>query len=307
VSTTNAPSIHPELRTLSKVLPRGLGPRSVRVVRAIERIVPASSRHGVEVVDLGGAAVRVHRPRVAVPGPLPALLWIHGGGYVIGTAAQEDAFCRRFADELGAVVAAVEYRVAPEHPFPTPLEDCHDALVWLAGTDEVDPARVAIGGASAGGGLAAALAQLALDRGQVDPVFQLLTYPMLDDRTARRDDLDERGFRLWNNASNDFGWRSYLGATPGSDEVPDGAVPARRDDLVGLAPAWIGVGTQDLFHDEDLAYAERLRAAGVPCQVEVVEGAFHAFDYLAPTSSISRRFRDSQLDSLAGAFRSVHR
>jgi acetyl esterase/lipase len=312
------PTIHPELRTLARVLPRGLGPRSYRAVRTVEslqaraqpalgRLVPAGRRRDIEVVDLGGASVRVHRPRRAVPGPGPALLWIHGGGYVIGTAAQEDAFCARFADELGAVVAAVEYRRAPEHPFPTPLEDCHDALVWLAGLDQVDEQRVAIGGASAGGGLAAGLALMARDRGQVRPVLQLLTYPMLDDRTALRRDLDERGYRLWNNASNDFGWRSYLGVPPGSDGVSDHAVPARCDDLSGVAPAWLGVGTLDLFMDEDLAYAARLRAAGVPCRVEVVEGAFHAFDYLAPMSTISRDFRDSQLDALASAFRPAAR
>jgi acetyl esterase/lipase len=310
VTDVPAPTIHPELRTLAKVLPRGLSTRTVRVVRRLEGLQARaeqrsrrSGKHqGPEVIDLGGAGLRVHRPRLAVPGPLPALLWIHGGGYVIGTAAQEDAFCRRFANELGAVVAAVEYRLAPEHPYPTPLEDCHDALEWLAAQSDVDPMRIAIGGASAGGGLAAALALLARDRGRVRPVFQLLTYPMLDDRTVRRSDVDERGFRLWNNRSNAMGWQSYLGAEPGSDAVPADAVPARREDLEGLAPAWIGVGTQDLFLDEDVAYAQRLRDAGVPCTLDVVDGAFHAFDYLAPGSEPSRRFRDAQLDALADAF-----
>lgn len=313
VTEQPAPTVHPELARLARVLPRGLSPRSVRVVRGVEavqarvaptlqHVAPGRRRSTVEVVELGGAGVRVHRSRRAVPGPRPALVWIHGGGYVIGTAAQEDDFCARFANELGAVVASVEYRRAPEHPYPTPLEDCHDALVWVAGQPDVDPDRVAIGGASAGGGLAAALAFLARDRGEVHPVFQLLTYPMLDDRTVTRTDVDERGFRLWNNRSNDLGWRSYLGAAPGSSAVPDDAVPARRSDLEGLAPAWIGVGTLDLFHDEDVAHAHRLRDAGVPCALDVVPGAFHAFDYLAPRSSVSRAFRDAQLDALAGAF-----
>ena len=126
-------------------------------------------------------------------------------------------------------------------------------------------------------------------------------------RTGDIGPMDERGYRLWNNVSNDYGWRSYLGVPPGSDGVSGHASPARCEDLTGLPPAWVGVGTLDLFLDEDLAYAGRLRSAGVPCRVEVVEGAFHAFDYLAPSSSISRRFRDSQLESLAAAFRSVHR
>ncbi len=317
VRHTSAPSFHPELRTIAKVLPRGLGPRALRAVRAVEgmqrsvqplatRLVPRNRRHeaAVEVVDLDGCSVRRHRPGdgATAAGPLPALLWIHGGGYVIGSAAQDDALCRHLADELGAVVAAVDYRRAPEHPFPAPLEDCHDALVWLAGQDGVDPQRVAIGGASAGGGLAAGLALLAHERQQVTPILQLLIYPMLDDRTVLRSDIDEGGFRLWNNRSNDLGWRSYLAATPGSDGISNVASPARAQDLTGLAPAWMGVGTLDLFHDEDLAYAERLRAAGVTCQVEVVPGAFHAFDRVAPRSDVARQFQRSQLRSLAAAF-----
>lgn len=235
--------------------------------------------------------------------PLPALLWIHGGGYVMGTAAQDDSLCRSLADQLGAVVASVEYRRAPEHPFPTPLEDCHDVLVWLAGQDDVDAERVAIGGASAGGGLAAGLALLARDRWQVQPVLQLLVYPMLDDRTVLRRDLDERGYRLWNNASNLMGWRSYLAAEPGSPELPAHAVPARAEDLTGLPPAWLGVGTLDLFLDEDLAYADRLRDAGVPCELTVIDGAFHAFDRLAPRSTPARQFRAAQVASLSSALR----
>ena len=157
----------------------------------------------------------------------------------------------------------------------------------------MDPARVAIGGASAGGGLAAALALLARDRGEIDLAAQLLVYPMLDDRTVERTDLDHPGHRLWNQSSNRFGWRAYLG-----DADPDVAVPARRADLSGLPPAWIGVGTFDLFHDEDLAYAERLRVAGVPCEVLVVDGAFHGFDGIAPKADVSKSFFASQCEML---------
>jgi acetyl esterase/lipase len=231
------------------------------------------------------------------------LLWIHGGGYVIGSAAQDDAVCRRFADQLGIVVAAVEYRLAPEHRFPVPLHDCHDALVWLAGQPTVDPTRVAVGGASAGGGLAAALAVLARQRAEVPLAFQLLAYPMLDDRTAERTDLDESNFRLWNNEANRFGWQSYTGHRPGSDEVSGLAAPSRLDDLAGLPPAWIGVGTLDLFHDEDLAYARRLREAGVECELDVVEGAFHGFDLVRAKAGVSRAFRSAQLTALGAALR----
>ena len=259
--------IHPELRAISRVLPRGSSERSLRVTRkvgdAAERLRSSLSRHSsVDVVELVDCSVRVHRPPTWRDGPHPALVWIHGGGYVMGNAAQEDVVCRMVARELGAVVVSVDYRRAPEHPYPAPLEDCHDALVWTAARDDVDANRIAIGGASAGGGLAAALALLARDRGAVRPVLQVLSYPMLDDRTVARTDLDESGFRLWNNAANRYGWTSYLGTAAGSDLVDAPAVPARRSDLAGLPAAWIGVGTLDLFHDEDVAYAGASRCGG---------------------------------------------
>ena len=300
-------SIHPELRGIARVLPRGgLGPRVLRAIRRVERL--AARRPPPDDVTLeraGPVEVRVHRPPGAGDGPLPALLWIHGGGYVLGMAAQDDRLCRDYARSLGALVVAVDYRTAPEHPFPAALHDCHDALVWLAERADVDPERIVIGGASAGGGLAAALTLLARQRGEVRPAFQLLVYPMLDDRTVLRTHADVPGGRLWTNRSNRFGWRSYLGVDPGARDVPDLAVPARAEDLSGLPPAWIGVGTLDLFHDEDLEYAERLRAAGVPCEVSVVEGAFHGFEAIAPKAGISRRFRAEQVVAATPAIESV--
>ena len=287
---------HPDLRRVARLAPRSLvGPRSLRLVRALSGVVQrGSSRDGVEVLTLGsGVGVRLHRP-VGVSQPGSALLWIHGGGYVLGSARQDDALCRRFTRELGITVASVDYRLAPEHPYPVPLEDCYSALTWLAGLPAVDPARVAIGGASAGGGLAAALALLARDRDDVTPVLQLLAYPMLDDRSEAVASIPN--YRLWSPKSNRFGWAAYLG-----NADPQIAVPARRDDLSGLAPAWIGVGTHDLFHDEDLAYAERLTAAGVPCDVEVVPGAFHGFDAVVPKAAVSQSFFASQCASLRTA------
>ncbi len=317
------PSIdfHPELRRVARYLPRQVvTPRILPLMRAATRLMRPRTSGAVEALTLtSGVGVRLHRPAsgggrgpasgggrgpasgggrgpASGGGRGPALLWIHGGGYVIGTAAQDDRLCARFAQQLGATVASVDYRLAPENPYPAPLEDCYAALRWLAALPAVDPARVAIGGASAGGGLAAALALAARDRGEVDPVAQLLVYPMLDDRTADRPGLDDPGHRLWNQASNRFGWSCYL---DGAD--PDIAVPARRPDLSGLPPAWIGVGTLDLFHDEDLAYAERLREAGVPCAVEVVSGAFHGFDGIMPKARVSREFFDSQCHWLSEA------
>ena len=287
--------IHPDLRRVARFVPRQIiYPWSLPLLKRMPTLRPAKNE-GVEVLTIpSGAGVRLYRPAGA-NGAIPALLWIHGGGYLIGSPEQEDALCRRYAEQLGVVVAAVRYRLAPQHPYPAALEDCYSALTWLAGLPGVDAHRIAIGGASAGGGLTAALAFLARDRAEVTPVLQVLSYPMLDDRTvdpAR----DKPGFRLWNTASNRIGWTSYLG---GAD--PSIAVPARRDDLAGLPAAWIGVGTLDLFHDEDLAYAGRLTAASVPCQVYEVPGAFHGFDGLAPKALVSQSYFASKCAALRAA------
>lgn len=286
---------HPDLRRFARLAPRTtVGPRSLRIIRMLTRLQRGKNRAGLEVLTLGsGVDVRLHRP-TGDSRPGPALLWIHGGGYVLGNAQQDDRLCHRFTRELGITVAAVDYRLAPEHPYPASLEDCYSALIWLAGLPAVDPARVAIGGASAGGGLAAALAFLARDRGEVTPVLQLLAYPMLDDRSGTGP--ENPNYRLWSPKSNRFGWAAYLG-----NADPQVAVPARRGDLSGLAPAWIGVGTNDLLLDEDVAYADRLTAAGVPCHVEVVPGAFHGFDAVVPKAAVSQAFFASQCASLRTA------
>lgn len=297
-------SFHPELRTVARFLPRQpISARSLRYVRlgdALMRRRPAPAGSTIDRAD--AVPLRVHRPPTSsIDSPGPAVLWIHGGGYVMGTATQDDDGCRELATTLGAVVAAVDYRLAPEHPHPGPIEDCYHALVWLAAQPDVDPTRIAIAGASAGGGLAAALTAYAVDRGEIAPAFQLLVYPMLDDRTVLAEpEVDPHDFRLWNPASNHFGWRSYLGAEPGSAGVPLEAVPSRREDLSALPPAWIGVGTLDLFHREDVTYAERLRAAGVACELQVVLGAFHGFD-MVRRAEVVREFRAAQLDALAAA------
>ena len=289
--------IHPDLRRVARFAPRQIVyPWSLPLLRRLP-MGNRSSDDGVDVVDLpSGAGARLYRPTAAAA-PTAALLWIHGGGYLLGSPEQDDALCRRYVQRLGIVVAAARYRLAPEHPYPIPLQDCYQVLTWLAGLPGVDADRIAIGGASAGGGLAAALGFLARDRGEVSPVLQVLSYPMLDDRTVGPE-LDKPGFRLWNTRSNRFGWTSYLG---GAD--PAMAVPARRTDLAGLAPAWLGVGTLDLFCAEDLAYAARLNAAGVECEVHEVPGAFHGFDGLAPKAAVSQAYFDSTCASLRRALK----
>ena len=286
---------HPELRSKARLLPKfsPIRPATLPFIRVLSRVHSRFPARGVEVLTTAdGVGVRLYRPE-GRKAPGPALLWIHGGGLIMGTAAQDDLLCKRYASRLGVTVASVEYRLAPEHPYPAPVEDCYTALKWLAALPAVDAARVAIAGGSAGGGLAASLAFLARDRGEVDVVAQMLAYPMLDDRSSADAHRDNPGFRMWDGRSNNFGWDAYL-----ADADRDIAVPARRTDLAGLPPAWIGVGTLDLFHDEDLDYAERLRAAGVPCETLVIRGAFHGFDSIAPKTRIAREFFDSQCEVL---------
>lgn len=232
-----------------------------------------------------------------------ALLWIHGGGYIIGIAKLDDAICAQICRELGIVVASAEYRLAPRHPFPAPLDDCHAVWRWLhENVDElgIDPARVAIGGISAGGGLAAALVQRVHDEEGAGAAAQLLFAPMLDDRTASRRDLDAIGHFVWDNSFNHFGWSSYLGREPGASSLPDYASPARRKDLTGLPPAWIGVGSIELFREEDEVYAERLKAAGCDVRVEIVEGAPHGFEAWGARTDVGREYLQEARNWLAG-------
>jgi acetyl esterase/lipase len=290
---------HPDLRQVASGLDRGidLTPTALPLVREAMADRRGNDLSDVTVVSLGdGSGVRVHRP----PGlqtPAAAMLWIHGGCYVIGSAAQDDEVCRRFARTLGIVVASVEYRLAPEHPYPAALDDCAAALSWLVGQPDVDASRVAIGGASAGGGLTAALALRTRDEEMSPPVLQLLVYPMLDDRPASEPDPEPHLRRLMDQGMNRTGWDSYLRAAD-----PQHAVPARAASLENLPPAWIGVGTLDLLFDECIQYADRLKKFGVQSALEVVPGAFHAFDLIAPKAGVSRRFFESQCAALRGAF-----
>ena len=247
--------------------------------------------------------VRLYRP-AALPDSAPVLYWIHGGGMVLGDVEMNDAYCGRLAGQLNAVIASVEYRLAPEHPYPAPLDDCYAGLSWLAGaTDEigVDPTRIAIGGASAGAGLAAGLALLARDRGDVEVCFQFLVYPMLDDRNATRSSHAITDGRVWNRDTNHVGWNAYLSGQAGSEGIDAYAAPARSDDLSGLPPAYICVGTMDLFVDEDIAYAQALLAADVPAELHVYPGAFHGSPNSIPNASLSVRWNADEQAALERA------
>jgi acetyl esterase/lipase len=236
--------------------------------------------------------IRIYRPENCA-GLLPALLWIHGGGYMFGDLDQEDLIARPFCVAARCVVVSVDYRLTPENPFPAPLEDCYSALKWLATQAEgmkIDRSCIAIGGASAGGGLAAALAVLARDRAEVKTVFQLLVYPMINDCTVAPAGPAVRDALFWTRENNLIGWRSYLGCQPGGKDVSCYAAAFRTAELAGLPPAYIAVGDIDLFAEEDIEYARRLVAAGVPTELHVYPGACHAFDMLVPGADVSRRF-----------------
>ena len=232
--------------------------------------------------------VRLHRER-GISEPRPALISIHGGGYVIGTQLADDGRFDRWSPLLRCVGISVGYRLAPETPFPGPLEDCYAALRWAyqnAAKLGIDPGRIGIIGGSAGGGLAAGLALLARDRAEIPVALQVLNYPMLDDRPTQS---GLAGAPLWGPSANQFGWRSYLaGLRPGQD-IPGYAVPARAGGLAGLPPAFIAVGNLDGLLDEDMDYARRLIAAGVPTDLHVFAGAPHAFDSMLPGTEVAQQ------------------
>ncbi len=312
--TTFHPDLYPQARFVPRSVHPGLIVRLLRLREALRRS-PKTFRvplvDGVRVKDVllpgsDGAhslRVRFYRPE-RLRSPVPAMLWMHGGGFVMGDCEIDEDNNVAIVRETGIAVAAVNYRLAPGHPFPGPIEDCYTALRWLhaeAKGLDVLPDRIAIGGSSAGGGLAAGLALMAHDRNEVPLAFQLLIYPMLDDRTAIRTDIDLSGVRLWNNACNQFGWTCYLRNAPGRGHIHPYAAPARRESLSGLPSAWIGVGTFDLFHDEDVIYAQRLRDSGVACELCVVEGAYHAFDRFSPRANVVKQFRQSYLDAMKNA------
>ena len=269
--------------------------RNLPRVRLQSRVRTPSGR-GVNVTKrhVGDHAIRV---LVTTPNDgqrqRPGVLWIHGGGYILGSPQMEAFGTGRLVRELGVVTVSPDYRLAPEHPFPAALDDCMATLAWMRAHAEelgIDADRIAVMGASAGGGLAAAVAQRAHDEG-IPLRAQVLVYPMIDDRAVLRDDHAGRGRFMWTPANNRFGWTSYLGREPRMSDAPEYAAPARRTDLTGLPPAWVGVGDLDLFYDEDVDYAEKLRASGVPCELVTVPGMYHGADGLAPKARSIQDFR----------------
>ncbi|PTR07687.1 MULTISPECIES: alpha/beta hydrolase [unclassified Novosphingobium] len=272
-------------------------PKRLPDVAVEERLIP---------VPGGAPAVKVFVINARAGSKRPAIVHMHGGGYIAGTAAFEVGKHQAVAKELDCVIVTVDYRLAPETRFTGSVEDNYAALKWVhdnAATLGVDPNRIAIMGESAGGGHAARLAITARDRGEVPVLLQVLIYPMLDDRTGSTVippfPLGSIG---WDAPSNRYGWSSFLGMRPGGANVPAAGVPARVKDLGGLAPAFIGVGGIDLFVSEDVAYARRLIEAKVPCELLVIPGAYHGFDVVAADTAPARQFTKAKFDALRRAF-----
>jgi acetyl esterase/lipase len=243
--------------------------------------------------------VRIYRP-VNASATLPGIYFIHGGGMILGNVAGEDATATMLCDQVGAVVVSVEYRLSPEHPHPAPVEDCYAGLVWTAKNAAelgIDLTRLAIYGGSAGGGLTIATALVARDRGGPALKYMMPIYPMIDDRNETGSSEEITDIGIWDRAGNIEAWAWYLGGK----EADQYAAPARAEDLSGLPPSFIDVGTVDLFRDEDIAFAQRLMQAGIPTELHVHPGSYHAAETFAPDSALSKRIWALRVDALKRA------
>lgn len=273
---------------------RSSGPEVVRpaadgaFVWSVHHAPGGSASPGVDVV--------IFRP-VDAAGQVPCLIHLHGGGLVTGTAWDDVAPLLALAAEAGCAIASVDYRLAPEEPYPAAVEDAYAALSWLVGHAAalgIDPERVLVEGISAGGGLAAALALLARDRGGPRLAGQMLLCPMLDDRNDTPSARQMAGHGSWDRNANATAWHAYLGGAAGRTDVPAYASPARAAELGGLPPAFIDVGSAETFRDEAVAYATGLWLAGGVAELHVWPGGFHGFDYFAPEAVISGDARDAR-------------
>ncbi|MFG2310601.1 alpha/beta hydrolase [Streptomyces sp. NPDC048566] len=294
--------------------PSGPSPEEIAALRAApELAVPAADLTG------GGAFVTADRtapgpdgaPDVALlvvsptaparNGPRPVIYHAHGGGMVLGTNRAGVEVVLEWARELDAVVVSVEYRLAPDHPYPAGVEDVYAGLLWTARHAAEfggDPERIIVAGASAGGGLTAALALLSRDRGGPRPIGQVLMYPMLDDRNDTPSAHQMAGVGAWDRKANERAWTAVLGDARGGPDVPAYAAPARATDLSGLPPAFLDVGSAETFRDEVVGYAARIWQAGGVAELHVWPGGFHGFDAFAPHTALSRTARAARVDWL---------
>lgn len=307
--------VHPDLKTLfsgfpeSKFEKEGLAEAREQMHQSMEAYIQPSD-------DLVSKSYR------NIPGPegspdvpiiiyepttkdkiLSGVLWIHGGGYITGVPEMNDALCRRFVLETNSLVVSVDYRLAPENPYPAPVEDCYSALNWFAeNADElgIDSDRIAVAGNSAGGGLTAAVSLLARDRKGPKIAFQMPLYPMIDNRVNTPSNYEITDSRVWNRESNIFGWKMYLGENYDRD-VSQYAAPARATDLSGLPPTYTCVGELDPFRDETIDYVARLLRAGVPTEFHIYPGSYHGFEAFMSPAKIGQRAETQYVEALKNA------
>lgn len=254
------------------------------------------TRHETTGVDKNPVEIVLLRPSNRTI-PLPVIYHVHGGGLVLGSAYDVLPQMAKLASRVGAAVASIEYRLAPEHQYPAAVEDVYAGLVWLssqADTLDLDPARIIIEGVSAGGGLAAAAALLARDRRGPHLLGQMLICPMLDERNGSDSGRQMAGVGTWDRAANETGWSLYLGDGP-RHNVPIYASPALAENLSGLPPTFIDVGSAETFRDEDVAYASTIWACGGDAELHVWPGGAHSFDAFAPDAAISHDAREARV------------
>lgn len=305
--------IHPELRQAFAMMPAGGDlfadiETARKMTRDMFAMMQQASDPNIPISEIripgedgNQVPLRIYRPADR-KGSLPGLLWIHGGGYVFGFAAMFDDLCRQFVREVNCVVVSVDYRLAPEHPFPAGLNDCYAALKWMAAADnglDIDATRIAVAGGSAGGGLTAAVALLARDKGGPAIKLQMPLYPMIDDRNVTPSSYEFTDARLWNRETNIKAWQLYLGDKGG--EVSPYAAPARAEDLSGLPPTYTIVGELDLFRDETIDYVQRLLQAGVATEFHIYPGCYHGFESV-PGTKIGKKAIDGYISALKEAF-----
>ena len=301
--------VDPELRLLYRAIPDplfDLENTPLSLIRTFTSVPSLRPPEGLAIDDIEittedgyDLSLRIYRPDSLGRGAA-AIYTIHAGGLVLGTVSQEDSRNIALATRLNALVVAPRYRLAPEYPYPTPLDDCYRGLTWLADSAlelGIDKTRIAISGQSAGGGLAAAVALRARDNDGPAIRFQVLHYPMLDDRNTTQSSFTMANSKMWGRKANLWAWNAYLAGLSGDQDIPHYAAPGRATDLRNLPPTYIAVGTLDLFLDESIHYARALMTAGVATELHLYSGAFHAVD-LIPGSALSKRWRDDDVEAL---------
>lgn len=293
--------MHPQLRAagaLLRIIPGSYSRAALKLLGAMTSVMGrkrAKKLKGMRFepvhINCGGHSLRlcVYRP-LSEASETPGLLWIHGGGYALGFPEQDESFIRRFISAVPCTVVAPDYRLSTEAPYPAALDDCYAALLWLrdhAGEYGIRSDKLMVGGDSAGGGLAAAVAIRARDEGEVSLAYQMPLYPMLDDRMTTESGTANNA-PVWTSRSNLNAWKLYLGELYGGNDVPCYAAPARLKDYSGLPPAFTFAGSLEPFRDETIRYMKALRAAGVPAEYRIFDGCYHGFDIMCPRSAPAR-------------------